>query len=235
MDRPLVSVIVPVYNGECFLAEALDSILSQDYRPLEVIVVDDGSVDGTAEIARSFKGVGYIYQTNQGHGAAKNAGIAAASGEFIAFLDADDLWVANKLSVQMAHILKHADVGYVIARMRTFLEPGTEWPSWLNEEHHSKDPIGYVLGAMVARRTVFEQIGTFDTSYRHSNDSDWFYRARDAGIPMAILPDVLLYRRIHGSNMSHETEAVASELLRVVRSSVERRRKQDSAEGQEWQ
>jgi glycosyltransferase involved in cell wall biosynthesis len=233
MDRPLVSVIVPVYNGECFLAEALDSIFAQDYRPVEVIVVDDGSVDGTANIAKSFKEVRYIYQMNQGHGAAKNAGIAAASGEFIAFLDADDLWAPHKLSVQMEHLLKHANVGYTIARMRTFLGPGVEWPSWLNEEHHSRGPIGYVLGTMVARRTVFEQIGTFDTSYRHSNDSDWFFRARDAGIPMAILPDVLLYRRIHSSNMSQETQAIASELLRVVRSSVERRRNQVSAKGQE--
>ena len=102
MDKPLVSVIVPVYNGEHYLSFAIHSILRQDYHPSEVIVVDDGSTDNSANIARSFKEVRYIHQSNQGVAMARNVGIAAARGEFIAFLDADDLWTPNKLSIQNA-------------------------------------------------------------------------------------------------------------------------------------
>ena len=100
-NSPLVSTIIPVFNGERLLPEALDSVFRQDYRPIEVIVVDDGSTDGTSLVARSCPEVRYLYQSNQGLGAARNAGIAAACGEFIAFLDADDIWLPRKLSSQM--------------------------------------------------------------------------------------------------------------------------------------
>ncbi len=233
-NRLLVSAIIPVYNGERYLAEAIASVLAQTYRPIEIIIVDDGSVDGTANIAKSYKKVRYIYQTNQGHGMAKNAGIAAARGEFLAFLDADDIWTPNKLRVQMDYLIDHPDVGYAVARMRVFLEPGTEWPLSLNKDHYSKDPVGFIPGTLVARKTVFKQIGAFDTSYRHGNDSDWFFRAKDASIPMAILPQVLLHKRIHSSNLSHEIQTMTSEVLRVVRSSVARKRHQKPAQERDY-
>ncbi|MBI4573499.1 MAG: glycosyltransferase family 2 protein, partial [candidate division NC10 bacterium] len=110
MTGPLVSVILPVYNGERFLAAAIASILAQDYQPIEVIVVDDGSTDGTAAIARSFQGVRYLYQPNQGPAFARNAGIAVARGAFIAFLDADDLMVPTRLSVQAGYLLAHPEI-----------------------------------------------------------------------------------------------------------------------------
>src|SRR5919112_2696990 len=128
MSGHLVSVIVPVYNGERYLAAALQSIFEQDYRPFEVIVVDDGSVDDTAKIARSFQQIHYIYQSNQGAAAARNAGVATAQGELIAFLDADDVWVPNKLSVQADYLFRHPEVGYVVARGRHFLESEANFP-----------------------------------------------------------------------------------------------------------
>jgi glycosyltransferase involved in cell wall biosynthesis len=91
VSNPLVSVVTPVYNGEAFLRETLESIFAQDYEPFEVIVVDDGSTDGSAAIARSYPAARYIRQHNQGPAAARNAGIAAARGEFLAFVDADDV------------------------------------------------------------------------------------------------------------------------------------------------
>jgi len=228
MDRPLVSVIIPVYNGECYLAEALDSIFAQDYRPMEVIVVDDGSVDGTADIAKSYKEIRYIYQTNQGQGMAMNAGIMAARGEFIAFLDADDMWPPNKLSVQMDHLLKHPQVGYIIARMQNFLEPGTKRPSRITKDLLLTDYVALSVGTLVVRKPVFERIGNFDKSYGHAKDVDWFVRAKEAGIPMAILPEILLYRRLHSSNRSYRTQARTSEFLRVVKSSIDRKRERRS-------
>lgn len=223
-NTPLVSAIIPVFNGERFLADTIRSVLSQTYRPIEIIVVDDGSTDGTAGIAMSFKEVRYVRQNNQGHGMAKNNGIAAARGELIAFLDADDLWTPDKLSVQAGHMMTNSEIGYTIARMRVFLDPGIEWPAWLNRPHYMSDPPGYVPGTLVARRAVFERIGVFNTSYRHGNDSDWFFRAKDAGIPMAIMPEILLHKRIHSSNLSHEVPLMTTELLRTVRASILRQK-----------
>jgi len=201
MERPLASVIVPVYNGDRYLGFALQSIFEQDYRPSEVIVVDDGSVDGTSEIAKSYE-VRYIYQTNQGQAMAMNVGIAAARGEFLAFLDADDLWAPNKLSVHIGYLLEHPDVGYVIARMQNFLEQGAQLPPRITKDLSLTDYAALCVGNLVARKTVFEQIGDFDTTYRYAKDVDWFVRAQEAGIRMAILPEILLYRRLHESNRS---------------------------------
>ena len=222
---PLVSVIIPVFNGERYLADTLRSVLSQTYRPVEIIVVDDGSTDGTAAIATAFKEVRYVPQKNQGHGMAKNNGFAAATADIIAFLDADDLWTPDKLGVQVGYMMKNPEIGYTIARMRVFLDPGIEWPAWLNKPHYMSDPPGYVPGTLVARRSVFERIGLFNTAYRHGNDSDWFFRAKDAGIPMAIMPEILLHKRIHSSNLSHEVPLMTTELLRTVRASILRQKK----------
>lgn len=226
MDNLLVSVIIPVYNGERYLADAIESVLAQTYRPIQLVVVDDGSEDGTAEIARSFREVKYIYQANQGHAAAMNAGIRAARGEFVAFLDADDLWTPNKLSVQIDYLHKHPHVGCVIAKMQNFVEPGTEPPSRITRDLALTEYAALQVGALVARRTVLEQIGAFDTTYDHAKDVDWFVRAREAGIIMAILPEILLHRRLHGANRSYHTQARTLEFMRVLKSSINRKRQQ---------
>src|SRR5213078_156464 len=111
-EQPLVSVIIPVYNGARYLRAALESVFAQTYRPIEVIVVDDGSGDDSGVIAQSFPDVHFIHQENQGVAAARNHGFDAARGEFIAFLDQDDLWTPEKLKVQVNYLLNHPDVGY---------------------------------------------------------------------------------------------------------------------------
>jgi glycosyltransferase involved in cell wall biosynthesis len=228
VDNLLVSVIIPVHNGERYLADAIESVLAQTYRPIQLVVVDDGSEDGTAEIAKSFREVTYIYQTNQGHAAAMNAGIRAAQGEFVAFLDADDLWTPNKLSVQIDHLQKHPDVGCVIAKMQNFVEPGTEPPSRITRDLSLSAYAALQVGALVARRTVFEQLGGFDTTYDHAKDVDWFVRATEAGIIMAILPEILLHRRLHGSNRTYDTQARTLDFMLVLKSSINRKRQQRS-------
>jgi len=226
-EEDLVSVVVPVYNGERFLAEALQSIQGQDYSPIEVIVVDDGSTDSTAAIARSFDSVCYIYRPNQGDAAARNAGVEEAEGAFLAFLDADDLWAPGKTSTQINHFKRHPHIGYVVAHMEVFLEPGTEWPSWSDEELKTQAAPAYLPSALVVRKSVMEEVGDFDPSYhRIGCDLDWLIRARDAGIPFAILPEILAYRRIHGANLSYCTEEVQVARLRALRSSIKRKRDQ---------
>lgn len=219
----MVSIIVPVYNGERHIASALQSVFGQYYHSFEVIVVDDGSSDGSAAIVRSFP-VRYIYQCNEGVAAARNAGIAASGGEFIALLDQDDLWLPSKLTRQIGHLLGHPELGYVLSRLEFFLETGVERPSWLKEDLLSDDQAGYFPSALVARKTTFEQIGYFDPIYKAASDTDWFFRANAQGIRMEILPEVLLRRRIHEANHSYQTRLTTLELLRIAKKAVDHRR-----------
>src|SRR3954470_15704279 len=138
---PLVSALVPVFNGERFLAEALDSIFAQRWEPLEVVVVDDGSTDRSAEIARSYS-VSYLHQENAGIATARNAAIEAAGGEIVAFLDADDVWLPGSLEKRVEHLLDTPEVGFVVGRMEVFLEPGHERPPWIEEEFVDKPQNG---------------------------------------------------------------------------------------------
>ena len=112
----LVTVIVPVYNGEAFIGEALDSALAQDLDGVEVIVVDDGSTDGTREIVKDMAGVQYVWQQNQGPAAARNTALELARGEFVAFLDADDRIPPSKLRTQVGYLRQHPEVGCVLSR-----------------------------------------------------------------------------------------------------------------------
>jgi glycosyltransferase involved in cell wall biosynthesis len=222
VNRPLVSVVVPVYNGERFLASALCSVFEQDYRPFEVIVVDDGSTDGTAGIARSFRRVRYVYQKNQGPAAARNTGVATARAEYIAFLDADDIWTPKKLSVQMEHLLDHPEVGYVSARARNFLESTADLPAWLTEELFTKEHPA-LPSALVVRKPVFYEIGEFDPGYAVAEDVDWLARAKAAEVQSFLVPETLVHRRIHDSNLSSQTRLNREAILKIARKSMRRR------------
>ncbi|HEX8294534.1 MAG TPA: glycosyltransferase family A protein [Pyrinomonadaceae bacterium] len=215
-----VSVIVPVYNGERFLARALESIFAQQLQPSEVIVVDDGSTDNTSRVARSFVGVRYAYQRNQGSGAACNTALARARGEVIAFLDSDDLWTPDKLRVQVGYMSSRPQVGYTLARMRNFLEPGVEMPPWLDERALREDQVCYGPGTLVARRAVFDQIGVFDPRYKLASDFEWLARANAAGVPTAVLPETLLHRRVHDSNQSYNMAAIRNERFMMLKTAI---------------
>jgi glycosyltransferase involved in cell wall biosynthesis len=223
-EQPLVSVIIPVYNGARYLREALESVFAQTYRPIEVIVVDDGSADDSGVIAQSFSEVHYIRQTNQGVAAARNNGIEAAQGEFFAFLDQDDLWTPEKLKLQVDHLLGNPDLGYTLTQQKFFLGPDGTLPPWFRKELFDSVHTGWVLGTLVVRRTTFERVGNFVVGYSAANDSDWFFRAKAANIPMAVVPELLLLKRIHEANDSARAKDILSELRKVVKSSLDRQR-----------
>lgn len=222
LDTHLVSVIIPVYNGERFLSAALDSVFAQDYRPIEVIVVDDGSTDQSVEIVSNYTEVHYIHQANQGPGAARNTGIAAARGEFFAFLDADDIWLPKKLSIQISYLLEHPQVGYVIARMHSILETGIEWPAQWNREHFMQDLPIFSLCTLLVRKVILEQVGMFDQQLSTAEDIDWFARANHLNVPMAVIDSVMLHRRIHDKNISVNTAGSIKNLFTVLRRSAAR-------------
>ncbi|NQT94714.1 MAG: glycosyltransferase family 2 protein [Lentisphaerae bacterium] len=220
---PYVSLVIPVYNGEKYLGEAIDSVLAQDYQPLELIVVDDGSVDKTAEIAGSYPQVNYLFQPNQNVSVARNTGIAAASGEFITFLDHDDLLLPDALTTRVVHLLEHPETMCVLAMHRSFLDEGVERPHWLAEIELREDRCGF--GYLMARRTFFEQVGGFNAEYDVMENMELFSRAANAGCRIDKLDDLVVRRRVHEHNISGDMEAGRRNLLQVARHRTATRRK----------
>lgn len=222
-DRPLVSVIVPVYNGERFLYAALQSIFQQDYYPLEVIVVNDGSTDNTAAIVKSFPNVTHVSQEHHGVAAARNKGIAASHGDIIAFLDCDDFWPCDRLTHTVMYLDQHPEVGYVLGKQMMFVEPGCDVPPWVKAEWLVEPQDASNTGVLVVRREIFDCIGTFNEDYRGGEDTEWLVRASEIGIPKARLQKVVLYRRIHGENLSGGmTQMQKGNLIKIARESIRR-------------
>lgn len=226
MPEPLVSVIIAVKNGERFLETAINSVLSQNYRRVELIVIDDQSVDRTAAISRSFSEVSYVYhvKTNPGLAEIYNVGLDAATGEFIAFLSHDDLWTWNKLSTQTEYLLNHPEIQYAIARVKYFLEPGYPPPPDFRVSLLQGDHVGLMMETLVARKSVFETVGRFDPALPIVEDADWFVRANDMNVPSATIHKVLLYKRVHDANFSLNTPEDYGTMLRVLRQSIRRKR-----------
>jgi len=234
MTTPLVSCIVPVFNGERYLGEALDSILAQTYCPLEVAVVDDGSTDGTAAVVASYGDrVSYLRQPNAGPAAARNRGLGAARGELIAFLDADDLWHPEKLARQMARFEARPELEFCVAHVQNFWVPELRDEGERFRNHRRGQPLpGYCCDALVARRVLFEKVGLFDPGLPHADYTDWFVRAAEHGAISELLPEVLVYRRLHQTNLSRSHAATSREqYLRFLKASLDRRRGRNAAAG----
>lgn len=228
----LVSVIVPVYNAEAHIAEALNSVFAQTYRPLEIIVIDDGSTDRTPEIVKSFPEVRYILQHNGGPSVARSRGLAAAQAEYVAFLDADDIWDPTKLSEQIAIMERHPEAGLVFADMRHFDERNEPQPSmfakygftadFFGSESRVKNPVRKLVQAnfiptssVLARKRVIMQTGGFDEQFRKAEDWDlWLRMALCA--PVFYLPKVLMRKRVHQVNVSHDAAGMNVAALAVL-------------------
>lgn len=220
-----ISVIIPAYNAETTLGETLATVLAQTRLPEQTIVVDDGSTDRTAEIAAaSSLAVTIVRQSNRGAAAAMNAGVELATGNHIAFVDADDLWTKDKLAAQMRVLDAGAELdgvgGYLAAFLCPNNDPGTNQryrvptapePSWLP-------------GAMLLRRRCFERCGSFDEQLRAGFFIDWYDRAKAAELNFAMLPDVVLHRRIHPGSLSHRSTIRDESMVEMARRAIERRR-----------
>ena len=216
--NPLVSVVIPVFNGERFLRDAVQSVLDQRYAPLEIIIVDDGSTDGTASVARSLpETVRYLHQTNQGPAAARNRGIEQAQGGLIAFADADDLWPQAKLELQLPYLIKDRGVEIVMGRIQQVLS---------SEEEFGEPAFSVNLGCAVIRKTVFDRVGLFDETMRYSEDVDWFMRVREAGVAIMTIDAVTLFYRQHEQNMTRGKSTSELNVLKALKRSLDRRREQ---------
>jgi glycosyltransferase involved in cell wall biosynthesis len=226
MPDQLVTIVVAVYNGERFLQEALESAFAQDYGAFEVVVVDDGSTDGSASIARSFPAV-YVRQENRGLPAARNTGLELARGELIAFLDADDRLPPSKLTLQAGFLAANPSVGCALGRQEWIVEEGVEVA--LERDPIFDEPGGIQLVSAMIRREVLVRVGGFDPTYRYAEDRDLFVRLREHDVEIAVLPEIVLYKRLHGSNMTMNRPE-SHPLLRSLREKLERERSARSAE-----
>jgi glycosyltransferase involved in cell wall biosynthesis len=226
MSTPLVSVIVTLKNGERFLRAALDSVFAQDYQPLDIVVVDDYSQDRSAEIAQAFEQVRFFRHECGSPSSSRNFGLEMARGEFVAFLAHDDLWTPNKVKLQVNYLLAHPEIQYTVARFKFFLDPGCVVPYGFRQELFEKDHLGRVPETLLARKALFEEIGNFDPQLITAEDVDWFARAQDRGIPMAIIPQVLLYKRVHDTNTSMNVTLNNQSMLRALRRSIQRKRRE---------
>jgi glycosyltransferase involved in cell wall biosynthesis len=218
---PLVSVIIPVYNGAQFLADAVDSVRAQDYRPIDILVVDDGSTDGTPEVAeRLATHIRYIRQDNAGPPAARNLGLRLARGTLIAFLDADDLWTENKLAIQIARLMQPpaADIVLGYTQLRSLADDGH------GRSACSAPALLLTLGGCITRASSFERTGPFDESLRYCDDVDWFLRAKEAGLSLRIHDDVVQIYRRHDQNLTNHTDLDRRAFATALKRSLDRRR-----------
>jgi glycosyltransferase involved in cell wall biosynthesis len=214
-----VSVIVPCHNNEQHIAEALSSLRGQTRPPDEIIVVDDGSTDASTDRVAAFgAAVTLLRQPNRGVASARNAGVQAARGDFIAFLDGDDAWPCDSLALRLAR-LRETGAEMVHGVVRQCLvsvgadarSPGPAMP-------------GRLAGALLLNRALFERVGLFDESLSSAETIDWLSRAQAAGVMEAAVPEVVLWRRIHGANMMMTRPDVDLNALAVLRRAVARRR-----------
>lgn len=221
MSGGLVSVIIPAFDEEAFIAEALESALSQTYSAVEVIVVDDGSRDRTADISAAH-GVRVVSRPHTGASAARNAGVAVARGEYWTIFDADDVMPPERLARQVTHLREHPELGMVLGLTEAFVTPGEARPPHYNSAWDS-GPFPACAGTMMARRPVFDAVGPFDETLALAYDVDWLARAKDVGIVAGQIDEVVLRYRIHSGNSSADAKAVHLAMLGLLRTSVQRR------------
>lgn len=220
-----ISVLVPVFDAERYLGEALDSALSQSVPPAEVVVVDDGSLDGSVRVASSFGGrVRVVRQDHAGIGAARNRLVSEAGGEWLAFLDADDRWTSTALAAHLAALETRPQADAALGRVVQFVSPELSEAARALLACPEGPMSGAHPGASLLRKSAFSRVGPFRVDLRVGEFVDWWMRGLEAGLDAASHDTVVLERRLHESNTGRREKAAVTDYLTVVRQALARRR-----------
>lgn len=220
-----VSAIIPAFNAAAFIADAIESVLTQSRPPEEIIVVDDGSSDETGTIAGKYPQVTLVRQDNAGQGAARNRGAEQARGELLAFLDADDLWTERKLAMQVGALSADAALQAVFGLAQEFRHSaGTAGETQVLRRPLGEPRRAHLPSAMLIRKTAFEQIGSYRTDLNVAEVVDWYGRAVDSGVRLKTLEHVVLLRRIHGDNLGIRKRDSRHDYFKAVKAVLDRRR-----------
>lgn len=219
--KPLVSVIIPVFNGRQFLHKTLKSVVQQTYSNLEIIVIEDGSDEDSCDIVGSFRDISYLAQRHLGNAEARNKGVRLAQGEYLCFLDQDDLVPKEKIEHQVSFLQTHPDVWLVSGLTQEFCE-SSQIPSWVREAAKNGPHSGISPGTWLIRKSLFDKVGLFNTTFRSTSDTEWIVRLKKEGYEVPLLPEVVLRKRIHESNQSAHPSAKLvkqyhTELIQIFR------------------
>lgn len=222
-QKTSVSVIIPTYNSARFISEAIGSIFHQTVKAHEIIVVDDGSADDTETIIKNMEGnIRYEYQENAGVAAARNRGLELARGDLIGFIDADDIWLKNKLEIQVNVLRKNPE--YEMAVGLVYRIPLSKTQGALNKIN-GKGEYATHVGSALFQKQVFGKVGNFDEEMKFGEDVDLFLRILEAGVKVWGHTDIVqLYRR-HDQNVTLDTNRSNFYLLKAFKKSLDRRRK----------
>jgi glycosyltransferase involved in cell wall biosynthesis len=220
----LVSVIIPAFNAAKYLGDAVDSVVRQSHDRVEIVVIDDGSTDDTLRVAIRFGSrVRYVFQPHAGLAAARNHGVHVASGGYLAFLDADDLWEPQKLATQLTAFDADRSLDIVFGHVIQFWSPELSPPD-LSSPNVGEPMDGYHPGAMLVTRAAFDRIGLFREDHELGEFIEWYSRALDYDCNITMLPSVVMRRRLHETNLGRVNKNGPEDYARVLRRVIDRRR-----------
>jgi glycosyltransferase involved in cell wall biosynthesis len=228
MEKIKIEVVIPVFNSERFIREGVESVLNQSGDYVEKIwLINDGSEDKTGEILEQLQQthslIRAIHQENKGVSAALNRGISEVTGDWIAFMDADDLWLPGKLSAQIELLEKQPELQAIFVNLEEFVD----FPSGEKQPYKARESGGEWLSrsTFLCKKSLFDQFGFFDEQLKVGEFIDWFQRVRNSGIKHHYIPQVLAKRRIHGGNLTLKVNK--QDYLSLIRKQLAARKKEE--------
>jgi glycosyltransferase involved in cell wall biosynthesis len=220
-----ISVIIPFFNTEKYLEQAIESVRRQSIKPTEIILVNDGSTDQSVNIAKKYeKETILLNQDNKGAAAARNLGFKYSKGNLLAFLDADDIWDKKCLEVLLTQLEKNDSLEMAFGSMKEFISPELGESSGLNARENTQNKQAFMISSGLFRRVVFEKVGLLNETLRVAEFIDWIDRAKVSGIQYETNSQIVLYRRIHKSNQGSEKQNHFKDYTKVLRAALARKK-----------
>lgn len=227
-----VSVVIPAHNAEQFLREAIDSVIAQTLPAAEIIVVDDGSSDETPQVARAYESVLYHSQRQSGAAVARNSGAKIASSQWIAFLDADDIWIPNKLELQVAAFRDDPSLKMTFGHIKEFVSPHLSIAEASQLKPRKEALSGASNITLLMQRKDFLDTGGFPTDLQLGEFIAWYDNAIHSGLTSHTIPEVLALRRLHTTNQGRANRSHLNQFALIAKRALDRKRQSQSQQQQ---